>query len=300
MQERKGTPKGCLEDETLAAFVDGGLTADERSRVELHLAACQDCFAVFTETVKTVQAMREAGEFDQPVPAELAQHAVPTVVPIAASRRRLVRWAAAGAGLAAAAAVALAVWWPRAERPELVNLVAAVGERRPVEGRLTGGFKFGPIESPTRGAEASTDWRVRAAAGKLAEEARGTQDARLLGALGTARLVTRDFDAAVKYFDRAITRAPDDGLLRSDRAAALLARGDAHGNEDDYRDALMDADASLVKQAVLKEALFNRAIALQRLSRADEERRAWESYLAVDPSSEWAAVARQRLRELKS
>ena len=112
--------------------------------------------------------------------------------------------------------------------------------------------------------------------------------------------MTRDFDAAVKYFDRAITRAPDDGLLRSDRAAALLARGDAHGNEDDYRDALMDADASLVKQAALKEALFNRAIALQRLSRSDEERRAWESYLAVDPSSEWAAVARQRLRELKS
>ena len=68
MQERKGRPEGCLADETLAAFVDGGLTADERSQVELHLAACRDCFAVFTESVKTLQAMRESGEFASPCP----------------------------------------------------------------------------------------------------------------------------------------------------------------------------------------------------------------------------------------
>ena len=173
MHERKGMAAGCLDAETLAAYVDGGLTADERSRVEVHLAACQDCFAVFTESVKTVQAMEAAGEFVQPVaptPAPVAPVSAP-VVPIATARRsRLVRWTAAGAGLAAAAAVVLAVWWPRAERPELVDLVAAVGERRPVEGRLTGGFKFGPIESPTRGAEASTDWRVLAAAGQARRE----------------------------------------------------------------------------------------------------------------------------------
>ena len=221
MQERKDTPDGCLDDETLAAFVDGGLTADERSRVELHLAACRDCFAVFTESVKTVQAMRESGEFDQPVPAEPAQ---PQGRPSCQSSRRAStgamggggRWTGGRGGGGAGGVVAAG------GAAELVDLVAAVGERRPVEGRLTGGFKFGPIESPTRGAEASTDWRVLAAAGKLEEEARGTENARLLGALGTAHLVTRDFDDAVKYFDQAIDLAPDDPLLRTDRSAALL------------------------------------------------------------------------------
>ena len=301
MQERSGTP-GCLDDETLAAYVDGGLTAEERSQVELHLAACRDCFAVFAESVKTVQAMREAGEFEDAASTDepVVSSGPPVVVPIvSAPRRRLARWAAAGAGLAAAAAVALAVWWPRPERPELVDLVAAVGERRPVEGRLTGGFKFGPIESPTRGVEPGTDWRVQAAAGKLADEAKGTDDARLLGALGAARLVSRDFDGAVKYFDQAIDRAPEDALLRSDFAAALLARGEAHGDAEDHRNALVNANIALAKRPDLKEALFNRALALQRLSRKDEERVAWRSYLAADGSSDWAAVAKQRLRELE-
>jgi hypothetical protein len=305
VQRRSGTP-GCLDDETLAAYVDGGLTAEERSRVELHLAACRDCFAVFTETVKTVQAMRAEDNDVVDVPPGAESEVLTThvdtpavVVPMRPRRSARARRLVMAGGLAAAAVLAVAVWWPRPERPELVDLVAAVGERRPGEGRLTGGFKFGPIESPTRGAEANTDWRVLAAAGKLEEEARGTENARLLGALGTAHLVSRDFDGAVKYFDQAIDRAPEDALLRSDFAAALLARGEAHGDAEDHRNALVNANIALAKRPDLKEALFNRALALQRLSRKDEERVAWRSYLAVDGSSEWAAVAKERLRELE-
>jgi hypothetical protein len=40
-------------------------------------------------------------------------------------------------------------------RPELAELVAAVDDRRPVEARLTGGFKWGPVPSETRGDAAS-------------------------------------------------------------------------------------------------------------------------------------------------
>ena len=292
MQERKHTPDGCLDPETLAAFVDGALTAGERSQVELHLVTCRDCFAAFTESVKTVQAMTDSGEF-----------AAPGTVPFAVTpRRRLASWAAAGAGLAAAAALTLAVWWPRAERPELVGLVAAVGERRPVEGRLTGGFKFGPIESPTRGAEAGADSRVLAAAAQLEEEARGTGNARLLGALGTARLVTRDFDGAVTYFDRAIDLAPHDALLLTDRAAALLARGDSAGDDGagDFVRALDDAARAVAKDKALPEALFNKAIALQRMHLEDQELATWRAYLTLDTASAWADQARGRIAAIEA
>lgn len=304
MQHRKGMADSCLDDETLAAYVDGGLTAEERTRVERHLASCQDCFAVFTESVKTVQAMQDEGVSDAPAPARIEpSREVAAGVPVtAAPTRRVGQWVAAGAALATAAALVFAVWWPKAERPELVDLVGAVGERRPVEGRLTGGFKFGPIESPTRGAEASSDWRVLAAAAKLEEEARGTENARLLGALGTAHLVTRDFDNAVKYFDQAIDLAPDDSLLRTDRAAALLARGDAAGDGGaaDFVRALDDAARAVLKDPTRPEALFNKAIALQRMHLENQEVETWRAYLALDGTSAWADEARRRIAAIEA
>ena len=159
--------------------MDGGLTAGERSRVERHLAACRDCFAVFAESVKTVQALADAGRV-RGAPGRRYR----------ASRRRLTRrlGGGGGAGLAAAAALAVAVWWPRARAAELVDLVAAVGERRPVEGRLTGGFRFGPIESPMRGAEAGTDWRVLAAADKLERGSAEAQRTRVSWARSAPRI----------------------------------------------------------------------------------------------------------------
>jgi hypothetical protein len=286
---------GCLEDERLAAFVDGSLPAGERAEVERHLASCRTCFAVYTETVKTVQAME--AELGAPAGGPAVPHAVERPSPVVPSgparKNRIVRWAVSGGGLAAAAAIVLALWWPRPERPELVDLVAAVGERRPVEGRLTGGFRFGPIDSPTRGTAASADWRVLAATARLEESTRGRADARLLGALGTARLVAGDLDGAIALLDRALLLAPDDALLRSDRAAALVARGDARADRADFERALDDAGRALASRPDAAEARFNRAIALERLERTAEARAAWADYLAIDGTSPWAEEARR-------
>lgn len=287
---------GHLDDERLAAFVDGALDGDERAAAELHVAACDVCRVAVAEIVRTVEGLEaEEGAFGSRTPVDVGG----AVVRRSTGRRG---WVYGAAGLAAAAAVVLAVWMPRGERPELRELVEAVGERRPVEGRLTGGFRYGPLESPTRGAEASTDWRVLAAAGRLDEDARGTEDARLLGALGTAHLVTRQFDEAVKYFDQAIDIAPDDVLLRSDRTAALLARGDAAGADGaaDYVRALDDATRAVLKDPSRPEAVFNKAMALRRMHLEDQELEAWRAYLALDADSAWAAEAKRRVAEIET
>lgn len=37
------TPRGCLDDEAVLAFIEGQLTVDRAARVEDHLARCASC-----------------------------------------------------------------------------------------------------------------------------------------------------------------------------------------------------------------------------------------------------------------
>ena len=302
MHERKGMAAGCLDAETLAAYVDGGLTADERSRVEVHLAACQDCFAVFTESVKTVQAMEEAGEFVQPIAPTSAPVAPvsASVVPIATARRsRLVRWTAAGAGLAAAAAVVLAVWWPRAERPELVDLVAAVGERRPFEPRLTGGFAFAPLSRSRGDGERGADADLLIVAGRILKDSdSNSSTATRLTRAKAAMLVSKP-DGVVEELDRIVAEAPGSSDAWSDLAAAWLLRADSEpARQTEYATrSLNAATAALRIDPSLAEAWYNRALALQLLGLREEARTAWDSFLRVESDPKWLEDGRRR-REL--
>jgi hypothetical protein len=45
-------PAGCLDDVTLASFLDGRLSGDDRARVEAHLAACAGCYRLFADSAR--------------------------------------------------------------------------------------------------------------------------------------------------------------------------------------------------------------------------------------------------------
>src|SRR5206468_6197319 len=47
---------GCPDAGLLASYVDGRATAAERAEIEAHLAGCEDCYFVFSETVQEQQA----------------------------------------------------------------------------------------------------------------------------------------------------------------------------------------------------------------------------------------------------
>jgi hypothetical protein len=99
-------------DERLAAFIDGRLSSRERESIVAHLASCEDCYEVFSETV-SVQT--EAAEEDEAIvtppfwPAKRALWRQPVVWR---------RWMPAAA-LAAAAAVTILVMapWERSSTP---------------------------------------------------------------------------------------------------------------------------------------------------------------------------------------
>ena len=168
------------EAERLAEYADGVLDAESRAEVDQHLADCSDCRAVVMATMAFLEG--------QPATPAIA---TPKVVPF--RPRRCVRGVTVG--LAAAATLVLAVrvvrpewvsglFGPRADLPELQELIAAVaGEpTRPVEGRLSGGFKYGPlaVADPRRRRSRSVAGRPDCG-GQDRKAGRRTRDARSPG-----------------------------------------------------------------------------------------------------------------------
>jgi tetratricopeptide (TPR) repeat protein len=273
---------GCPDPETLAVYLDGGLTPPARDDMAAHLASCETCYGVLVESAQT-------------------RVSAATVLRMPWWRTRT----AMAAGLAAAAAVVLAVGvsvWPGPSRgPELTGLVAAVGTDRVIEPRLSGGFAHGPLRGTLRSTQpGSPDISpdVRIAAAQIEKQAAGVHSAAANQARGVAALVIGDTSRAVEALEHAVELDASDARTLSDLAAAYLVRAPAVNGRDDVSKALAAANRALNTDRSLPEAWFNRALALERLSMADEARAAWQGYLAIDDRSGWADEARAHLRAM--
>ena len=289
--------EGCPDAETLAAYLDGRLTQDEREHVTQHVADCDDCYFVVTEA-----AQMPAMPVEQIPAAGLEVESVSAAIVKAKQwQSKSARWSSA-AGLAAAASVVLAigtgtVLW-RGESSHLRALVAAVGTDRTFEPRLSGGFEYGPVRGPVRGAEGATaSPDVRIAIASIEKETVRRQTAQNLHELGIAYLVAGDVPRAISTLEDAANRTNTATAL-SDLAAAYLVRGVRENRPQDVSRALALASQAVQRDASMREALFNRALAFDHLSMFDDARQAWRAYLDVDDSSGWAAEARIHLQRL--
>jgi tetratricopeptide (TPR) repeat protein len=280
-------------DEQLAQYAEGTLIVGDRAAVECHLAACADCRTVVAETMAFSAAGHTA---NVPVPS-------PRAVPF---RRK--RWVTGVAtGLAAAAALVLAIrvsrpawleFGPRGHPPGLQGLVnaAAHDPTRLVEGRLTGGFKYAPAPSPTRGAdgrEVSPD--VKQAAAQVEADARNNSTPEAQAALGVAYLAVGNVDRAIAALSAAVARRPD-ASFENNLSAAHLTRGRETESAEDLRQGLAAADRAIALNPNLVEAYFNRAWSLDALGQTDAAITAWNDYLAKETDPGWAREAAQRVR----
>ena len=282
---------GCPEPEVLAAYVDRGLSLAERGRVDIHLASCPQCIALVAGVARTV--------------AEVSAH-LPDAVVAAEATPLLTRRFLAGA-VAAAAAVIAVVAGPSVVGPwlhrdaGLVSLVDSVGEHRLVLGRLTGGFPHAPLGVPSAGGQdgrtAGTD-RVLLTAGKIRESFGERQTPSQLHALGVSQLLAGGYDDAAQLLLAASREQPANAQYLNDVATVQLERARRGLRPDDLPRALASADRARRLDPSLKEAWFNRALAVSSLSLAGEARSAWSEYLKRDGTSAWAAEARSRLEEL--
>ncbi len=277
--------------EQLAEYADGVLAAEARAEVERHLADCAECRAVVTETMAFLEQNPAIGEGASPAKV------------VAFPVRR--RWIGVAAGLAAAAAIVLVArlqpdLWQRlrggrAGDPHFAGLVAAVGDERTIEARLTGGFRYGSLKSATRSGDSLTNQNLQllAAAGDLQKAAQASPTAENLHAWGVAQLLLGRYDESVRQLEDAAAERPRDASIRADLAAAYLARAKALDRADDWSHALDAAERAVREDGSLLEPLFTRALAAEHLKL--DAAQAWRAYLEKDPSSPWAVEARAHL-----
>jgi CHAT domain-containing protein len=186
-----------------------------------------------------------------------------------------------------------------AERPELRALVAAVGQTRAVEGRLTGGFAWAPVEDSRRGPGSSPSSRpvsVQLAAVRLSEQS-SDQSAARLADRASGLLVLGQTDDAIETLEEAVELPGVQAAHWSDLAAARLERFRRDDRTIDLPRAL-DAIERAIATDPLPEALFNRALILEHLNLLTPAKEAWLRYLDVDAASPWAAEARSRREDL--
>jgi hypothetical protein len=319
MPEQPGA--GRLDPETLAAYIDGLLPPEELARVEAAIAADPDSYEWVVNSINAVddpEIVAATGERSlEPVPAVPPGGATEAPTPPAPAppkhddgggdpankvlpfyRRRALM---GGIGLLlATAATVLLVVQTESKNPRRVflvldeggiaKLVAAVGEERYIEARLTGGFKYGPMRQVMRGPNdlSSQNLQLLATAGELQKVAEKDPSADNLHAWGVAQLLLGRFNESLETLRGAATKRADDAIV-CDLAAALLAQDRFRGESQGAAEAL-----SLLKNLETPEAIYNRALALSALGREAEAREAWQAAARAEQTGEWGADAAAR------
>ncbi len=174
------------------------------------------------------------------------------------------------------------------------EIATGLGAVRPVEGRLTGAFRYVPFKNREVDLQALefTERKIRRARAT-------TAPIELLASEALAALLAQDFQAAIDRLQAASLLEPGPDRL-SDLAAAYLARAKA---ADRPLDLLLALDAAVRARRLrpeLPEASFNLALAAQYLGLRSTAREAWHSFLEMEPSSAWSEEARQHLMILEA
>jgi len=273
----------CIDAETLALFAEGKLSRAEMPPVLEHVTTCESCMRIVK--IAAAHAASLQGDSDQ-------SEETP--------RRGWNPW------LAVAAALILALLTVPALRRSRITPAEQLIELTPrsariVEPRVAGGFPWVPWRGTERSGDTAADaarLRLGGLAGEWMQRADAEKTPDAQHAAGVALLLAeRPLDALPRLQDAA-QRSPDDAQAWSDLAAAQYAAAAQTARASLYPEALAAADQALRIDGEFAEALFNRALILERMGVTQAAREAWERYLKADPSSAWSSEAREHLQRL--
>ncbi|HJX28870.1 MAG TPA: CHAT domain-containing protein [Thermoanaerobaculia bacterium] len=175
-------------------------------------------------------------------------------------------------------------------------MLAAIKGSRPTEARL-GGAGFAPYDI------GASHWlhsaAARQAARRIEATARSRSSPRARGDLAILWLLSGRSDKAVAALESIVAEAPQDALLLSDLAAAYLYRANKAKRPFDLVRALSAADRARLIDPACQEALFNRALALEKLG-LPQARRAWGELIVIEKDTAWKKEAEAHLHGLDS
>jgi CHAT domain-containing protein len=309
----------CPDDEVLQECAAGLSSSELAEQTMQHASRCNICGPALKRYV------REFSPEESPENTRILQQ-------LQSSRpewqRRLVReafprkrgwWPRLVPAFAALAAVLLAV----VEGPSLVKeykihqaqkqVAAAFAERRTTEMRLTS-VDYAPVKSfPTElGSESSRSLDELPASLHNASSAAienlktAHADPRWLQIQGRAFLweaTPSSLEKAEKNFEKAKAEGLDSPSLEIDLATAYFERDNKneHPNLQRTLNLLNQVlSAQKLSDQERASALYNLAIAYEKIQVWDLAVSTWEKYLQVDSSSSWATEARQHLKDAKA
>ena len=219
---------------------------------------------------------------------------------------------------AAVAAVMIVAWLGRDafQKPTAEQLLAqAYTEHRTLEVRIPGA-KFAPMRVG-RGVSSGAGSSLDKPAALLQAEAligehlkKSPDDPAWLQAKARADLLDGNYESAIQSLHRALESQtttekqtaetqPDSPALLSDLASAYFQRAESANRPMDYGNAIETLGKALTKSPDDPVALFNRALACERMFLYTQAVDDWEHYLRVDRSGPWADDARTRLAALR-
>jgi CHAT domain-containing protein len=169
-------------------------------------------------------------------------------------------------------------------------------DAREIEPRLAGGFHWAPFD-PQRHDQMSPSYKLASTVAVVLSGGTAPASSPTSRAVGVADLLAGRTRKAISVLALA-AESEQDPRDWSDLSAAYYTSAERYAATELLADALAAADRALELDAMLPEALFNRALALERLGLRDDARQAWEQYLTTDAGSEWAAEAQAHVRRL--
>lgn len=194
----------------------------------------------------------------------------------------------------------------------LLALNEAYRQQRPIEARVSA-VGHAPFIAPRNNEPPPVNTFERDNAQRFLSDAlKDDADADSYHALGKFYLLERDIGEAIEYLEQARKFDPKNAQILADLGAAYLEK--AKQELDTSRDpsgqaggkALEHLGRSLeyLKQALerdpnLLEALFNRALVHEYQDLSNQAEADWRAYLEKDPTSPWAAEARERLKSVE-
>jgi CHAT domain-containing protein len=275
----------CPSPEQIAAFVAGSLFGEELAMVMEHIRTCDDCRLILSDA-----AMIDR----EPEFARVASLAPPG---------RASRWWLAAAAVILIGTIVVWTRLPFRGRNDTIQQLVEASPRdgRYLEPRLSGGFAWAPILPVRREASQPLDPRemkLIGIAGQVLEQTANDATPEAQHGAALAHLLAGRPNEAAVLLDK-LASSSRDAAFWSDLAAARYAAGVQNGQAQQFGLALAAADTALRFDPKLAEALFNRALTIERLGLRARAAAAWEQYLAVDGQSEWAAEARKHLQRLR-
>lgn len=284
-------------EELLDKELTGALSADERTRLDAHLAVCAACR--FERIARddfrvALDAESQGPRADAPPPKRVASPRTRVAVLLAAAV--LVVSGIAGAGWSGVRHL-FAVSAPAVVEVASVVETSSAPPPRPIAPRATVAPPPAPEPTASASAEAPavTTPPVAHAPAPVQSAAPPPRERTASSVFADANLALRrgEYAQAIALYDEVETTFAGSAEATTTEAILgrlALDRGDAAG-------ALRHFDAYLARGGggLREEAMVGRATALGRLGRTGEEKVAWTALLAAYPSSAHAAHARARL-----